>query len=68
LLLQGIHPKFVSEMLGHASMSITLDLYSHMLPDMQWDAMETMARFFEGVTDETVVNEDDEEIDEGQDS
>lgn len=72
LLLQGIHPKIVSEMLGHASVSITLDLYSHVLPDMQRDAMEAMARLFEGVTDETVVktvvNEVDEEYDDGQDS
>ena len=55
LLLQGILAKVVSEMLGHASVSITLDLYSHVLPDMQRDAMEAMARLFEGVTDETVV-------------
>ena len=51
LLLQGIHPKIVSEMLGHASVSITLDLYSHVLPDMQRDAIEAMARLFEGATD-----------------
>jgi integrase len=25
----------VSEMLGHASVSVTLDIYSHLLPDMQ---------------------------------
>jgi integrase len=60
LLLQGVHPKVVSEMLGHASVSITLDLYSHVLPDMRRDAMEAMeameamARLFEGVTDNTV--------------
>src|SRR5690349_7939612 len=49
LLLQGVHPKIVSEMLGHASsVSITLDLCSHVLPDMQRDAMEAMARLFEG--------------------
>jgi integrase len=38
LLLGGINPKIVSEMLGHASVAITLDLYSHVLPDMQRDA------------------------------
>jgi hypothetical protein len=46
-----VHPKVVSEMLGHASVSITLDLYGYVLPDMQRDAMEVMARLFEGVTD-----------------
>lgn len=38
LLLQGVHPKIVSERLGHATVSITLDLYSHVLPGMQEDA------------------------------
>jgi integrase len=29
-----VHPKFVQELLGHATISITLDIYSHMLPGM----------------------------------
>lgn len=29
-----VHPKFVQELLGHAYVAITLDTYSHMLPDM----------------------------------
>ena len=32
LLLANIHPKMVSERLGHASVSITLDTYSHVAP------------------------------------
>jgi integrase len=28
----GVHPKIVSEMLGHSSVSITLDVYSHLIP------------------------------------
>jgi integrase len=39
-LLQNVHPKIVSEMLGHAKVSITLDLYSHVLPDMQDQAAQ----------------------------
>jgi integrase len=35
LLSKNINPKVGSEMLGHASISITLDIYSHLLPDMQ---------------------------------
>lgn len=35
LLLAGVHPKIVSERLGHASVAITLDIYSHVLPGMQ---------------------------------
>jgi len=35
LLKQGVHPKVVQERLGHASIAITLDLYSHVAPGMQ---------------------------------
>jgi len=35
LLLAGVHAKIVSERLGHASVAITLDVYSHVLPGMQ---------------------------------
>lgn len=35
LLLAGVHPKIVSERLGHSSVSITLDTYSHVLPGLQ---------------------------------
>jgi len=35
LLRQGVHPKVVSKRLGHASVSITLDIYSHVLPGIQ---------------------------------
>ena len=35
LLAAGENPKVVSERLGHASITLTLDTYSHVLPDMQ---------------------------------
>jgi len=35
LLSKDVNPKIVSEMLGHSSASITLDIYSHLMPDMQ---------------------------------
>jgi integrase len=35
LLKQGVHPKIVQERLGHASISITLDTYSHVAPGLQ---------------------------------
>jgi integrase len=44
LLLQGVHVKVVSEVLGHSSITITLDRYSHVLPDMQRDAALAMQR------------------------
>lgn len=42
LLAQGVHPKVVQEMLGHASISLTLDTYSHVLPNLQVEAAERM--------------------------
>ena len=42
MLGRGIHPKVVSEMLGHSQISITLDLYSHVTPTMQREAAEAM--------------------------
>jgi integrase len=38
LLAQGVHPKVVQEMLGHASVRTTLDLYSHTTPSLQAEA------------------------------
>ena len=35
LLGRNVNPEIISEMLGHSSASITLDTYSHVLPDMQ---------------------------------
>ena len=40
LLKAGVHPKVVSERLGHASIGITLDTYSHVMPGMQEEAAE----------------------------
>jgi integrase len=34
LLRQGVNPKYVSDLLGHADVSLTLNVYSHVLPDM----------------------------------
>ena len=37
-LRAGIHPKVVSERLGHATVAITLDTYSHAIPALQEEA------------------------------
>jgi integrase len=42
-LSRGIHPKVVSERLGHATVGITLDLYSHVAPGIAKDAAEDVA-------------------------
>lgn len=40
LLKQGVHPKVVQERLGHGSIQITLDTYSHVAPGLQQAAAE----------------------------
>ncbi len=42
LLAAGEHPKVVSERLGHTSITITMDTYSHVLPSMQQAASEKL--------------------------
>ena len=46
MLQQGVHPKIVSERLGHASIGITLDTYSHVLPSMQQEAADAFDELF----------------------
>ena len=46
LLMMGVHPKVVQEMLGHSEISMTMDTYSHVLPTMQRDAIDKMNKAF----------------------
>jgi integrase len=47
LLQEGVHPKVVQEMLGHATISMTMDTYSHVLPSMQKEAAGKIDRLFQ---------------------
>jgi integrase len=51
LLGQGVNPKVVSESLGHSHVAITLELYSHVLPDMQQHAADALNRMLENSED-----------------
>jgi integrase len=42
LLAKNVNPKIVSEMLGHSTIAITLDTYSHVLPNMRDQAAAAM--------------------------
>jgi integrase len=42
LLSLGVHAKVVQEMLGHTQISMTMDIYSHVLPSMQQDAVSRL--------------------------
>ena len=56
MLKAGVHPKIVSERLGHASINITLDTYSHVLPGLQ----EAAADRFDKMLETTMPYQDDE--------
>ena len=45
-LSKGVHVKLVSEMLGHATIVLTLDTYSHLIPAMHGDAAAAMDAVF----------------------
>jgi integrase len=45
-LSMGIHPKIVQEVLGHSDITLTLSVYSHVLPSMQQEAMNRMDALF----------------------
>jgi integrase len=44
MLKQGVHPKIVQERLGHATIAVTLDIYSHIAPGLQQAAAEGFDR------------------------
>lgn len=47
-LQAGVHPKIVQERLGHSTIAITLDIYSHVNPAMDADAANTVAALIHG--------------------
>ena len=47
LLQQGVNPKIVQERLGHSSIKVTMDTYSHVLPDMQQQAVNALNDLFQ---------------------
>jgi integrase len=53
MLKQGIHPKVVQERLGHSSIQITLDTYSHVAPGLQDAAAK---RFDEILSNNNIIN------------
>lgn len=59
LLSLGVHPKVVQELLGYTQISMTMDIYSYVLPGMQEDAINRL-------DDALSKQEDDREEDEGK--
>jgi integrase len=48
-LSKGTHPKVVQEMLGHSTITITLDTYSHVAPGLHAEAARKMDALFASV-------------------
>ena len=46
MLKSGVHPKIVSERLGHATVAFTLDTYTHVVPGLQEAAALKFDEFF----------------------
>jgi integrase len=48
-LAANVHPKVVQERLGHSTISVTMDIYSHVLPTMHQEAADHMGKLLAGV-------------------
>lgn len=46
MLREGVHPKVVQATLGHSQIGLTMDTYSHVMPDIQRDAADKMEKIF----------------------
>jgi integrase len=53
MLASGVHPKIASERLGHATVGLTLDTYSHVIPGMQEDAVARIDAAFASAVGES---------------
>jgi len=60
MLKQGVHPKIVQERLGHASIQITLDIYSHVAPGLQEAAAECFDKLVSAKYNDVCEKEADE--------
>lgn len=52
MLAANVHPKIVQERFGHSSIAVTMDIYSHLMPNMQEDAAAKMDAVFRKVRGE----------------
>ena len=57
MLAAGIHPKIVQERLGHSTIAVTLDIYSHAVPSLGREAADRL---------HDVLHEDDGAVGDGQ--
>jgi len=58
MLKAGVHPKIVQERLGHGSIAVTLDIYSHVVTGLQETAAQRFERMLDGEAFKLLVNPD----------
>ena len=46
LMAAGVHPKMVQERMGHSTIAMTMDIYSHVLPSMQQEVADKIDDMF----------------------
>jgi len=49
LIKAGVHPKVISERLGHSNIGITMDLYGHLMQGMQKEAANRIDNIITGM-------------------
>jgi integrase len=52
-LAAGTHPKIVAERLGHSTIAVTLDTYSHVIPSLEEETATRLAQLILGIADGT---------------
>ncbi len=59
LLIQGVHPRYVMDLLGHSDISLTMNTYSHVLPTAQREVAAKMDAILNPVAVNLAVNQID---------
>jgi integrase len=59
LIAQGVHPRVVMEILGHSQISVTMNTYSHVLPETQREAAAKLAALLETPEPKATSERDD---------
>jgi integrase len=49
LLVQGLHPRYIMELLGHSSINVTMNIYGHVLDDMKRETARQTDEVFNSV-------------------
>jgi integrase len=57
LIAQGEHPKYIQSQLGHSSISVTMDIYAHLMETVNQEAAKRLGKIVLGNTKEAALRE-----------